>query len=222
MELYKWNKISMKKIWIISILYLFTLSSIKSQIKNDSSFIYNQKNIIGITGSGGFGGGVTFLHLDTRYGYFLPNRLNLGFNVGFEYIGTLYKELNLGPNVRYYVINKYFTPIIEFKSNIIHVNVDYSQYISDSFDKTLLDDGNNYGFNSGIGLGLASIPKKKKLGIDLIAMLTGSYVNKKFYKHINYIFRLNYHFNKWNNRQQKNKTNSGFRVKWNDRILKIC
>ena len=187
----------MKKISIITFLFIFSLTNIKSQTnsESDSLFLNNRNNIIGITGFGGWGNGLPYIHLDTRYGYFSPNRINMGFNFGFEYFGKAYRGMSIGPSVRYYIIKRRLTPIVELKSKLLYKNVDYSQDKFDLIDKSILKDGRNFGLYSGIGVGVAGIPKKtKKFGLDFIIMIGKTYINKKLHNNISYSLRLNYHF----------------------------
>ena len=51
--------------------------------------------------------------INVRYGYFIKDKLLLGPDLNYGFIGTYYQSGEAGPFIRYYLINRSFSPILE-------------------------------------------------------------------------------------------------------------
>ncbi len=156
-----------------------------AETKHDTVYFESKKHIVGLTG--GFGWNKSHISFDIRYGYFLPNKINLGFNAGYSDRG--YHIYNFGPNLRYYLLRRNITPIIEVNANYYLKN--YGSYTYEK-QKNLY---HMYQLTFGAGYSFGIL--RKKFGIDGTAYIGRQSGFKKAYEAIliyGLIIRFNFHF----------------------------
>jgi len=113
-------------------------------------------------------------------------QLNGGLDIEYSSSGKYFKSIKAGPYIRYYFLNKKFSPVVEtnyhFGRNKIYNGIN-SQYLT----------GSSHEIRIGCGIALSGLIKRK-LGIELLGVYKIEFNNANTTKDLAPTFRFTYHF----------------------------
>ncbi len=119
------------------------------------------KNMAGLLFTGGWGGSRGLIvHLNSKYGRFFIPKFQVGADFNTNIIGR-YDLTNFGPYLRWYVLNKRFTPILE--TNFYYI----TDKFTGSTGETISYRGRLAMANAGLSYMFKS-KKKTSIGIEAI------------------------------------------------------
>ena len=169
-----------KGLTAIGLLFLTSTGICQSDTISDFNLLDKGENVIGLAFTVGWGGSGIVGSINLRYGLFLMKQLNGGLDIEYSSSGKYFKSIKAGPYIRYYFLNKIFSPVIE-------MNYHFAGYRFDYLTET------SHEIRIGYGIALSGLIKRK-LGLELLGVYKIEFINTNTTNNFGPAFRFSYHF----------------------------